>query len=966
MAINSDIPVDQLPNVGAITLADKLLGSTLNPATGLYETANFFIPGLASFLTSTLDVAKVAPNPTAGNLAAVDASGNPVDAGVTVGYDGTSNTIPTSAQVDQEVTRRLLNQPSLPPVNAATTANDALTGLAARDGYTPVAGDFILVKNQTISGNNGIYRAASTAWVRQKIVNGAYADISGDTFFDTLGIDRGIVDVLNGTSGRNTQWQIRVENPMIAFASTRCYVTSQTAKPVGDGGNVYANSFVGNDSNNGSQAFPVGSLPRAINLMTSTPAVINLMGNSSFGGSINWTQVNTTIQGANQIKNGGQQTITGQQVFAANSRYNHFKNTNHNTGAAAPFSFASGALCSNILENITINTSASDWLGLNAGCRNYIQLDNIAFGAGVNTAINLPAFTNAFGIWVERQETFKGAIVLNGTGAANTTVYVGAGVAEGNVRVSNGFLGTIFHQAPFTQRLGSFSHPIGVITSQADLSAVLAHTATTAYDGFYVISGFNPTSFSRGTIIGKQTFPAFGATSVWYARQFASAPGLAQDLAGNVYQASTLTPTTGDYVPLQVTATIPAGSVGNAELAATGAADGVYGDFDKVPQITLVKGRIDSVSQVAIPLPPTMGGATAGANGTEGLVPAPGAGDETRVLSGAGLWVVPAAQVTDVIGATASAPGAAGLVPAPAAGDQTKFLRGDGVFADATAQVAQYAKFTCVPQTSQPISVGYRIVFNSTEARTGTDITLTNGGNQININPSVPGTLYKVRSSHGIAYASGGPALVQSSILEIASQTYQGSKSITTAPSKVNNIAYNADGAECTITANSLIAVTLMITYNEFGSVLGYDASQGTDQQPWIEIEANTAPFVVPTDSSKAGVVANQATVVSLDNLRARWNQNGPGISLEIAAISGSANMSWTTRALLNDVIYNRYGEQTITTTWLNVSPGDTARTAGDRVETLVTDKSTGHLYRVTGMVTSAYTPVPIAIERLV
>ena len=53
----------------------------------------------------------------------------------------------------------------------ATTANHGLTGLAAIDGVTPVAGDRILVKNQTTAANNGIYVAAAGAWARATDAN---------------------------------------------------------------------------------------------------------------------------------------------------------------------------------------------------------------------------------------------------------------------------------------------------------------------------------------------------------------------------------------------------------------------------------------------------------------------------------------------------------------------------------------------------------------------------------------------------------------------------------------------------------------------------------------------------------------------------------------------------------------------------------------------------------------------------
>lgn len=51
-------------------------------------------------------------------------------------------------------------------VKMASTANLGLTGLAAIDGITPIAGDRILAKNQTTTSQNGIYTAASGAWTR--------------------------------------------------------------------------------------------------------------------------------------------------------------------------------------------------------------------------------------------------------------------------------------------------------------------------------------------------------------------------------------------------------------------------------------------------------------------------------------------------------------------------------------------------------------------------------------------------------------------------------------------------------------------------------------------------------------------------------------------------------------------------------------------------------------------------------
>lgn len=51
-------------------------------------------------------------------------------------------------------------------VRAATTANITLSGTQTMDGIALVAGDRVLVKNQTTTSANGIYIVASGAWSR--------------------------------------------------------------------------------------------------------------------------------------------------------------------------------------------------------------------------------------------------------------------------------------------------------------------------------------------------------------------------------------------------------------------------------------------------------------------------------------------------------------------------------------------------------------------------------------------------------------------------------------------------------------------------------------------------------------------------------------------------------------------------------------------------------------------------------
>ncbi|MFO0424849.1 MAG: beta strand repeat-containing protein [Planctomycetia bacterium] len=74
------------------------------------------------------------------------------------------------------------------PVRVATTANLTLSGLATQvDGVTLAAGDRVLVKNQTLPTENGIYIAAANAWSRAPDANTSALLTPGFAVFATEG-----------------------------------------------------------------------------------------------------------------------------------------------------------------------------------------------------------------------------------------------------------------------------------------------------------------------------------------------------------------------------------------------------------------------------------------------------------------------------------------------------------------------------------------------------------------------------------------------------------------------------------------------------------------------------------------------------------------------------------------------------------------------------------------------------------
>lgn len=88
-------------------------------------------------------------------------------------------------------------------VRIATTANDTLSGLAARDGVTPVANDRVAVIAQTTGSANGIYVAAAGAWTRATDTDSTGEVTAGMAFF-----------VSEGTANGNTQWKMTTDDPI--------------------------------------------------------------------------------------------------------------------------------------------------------------------------------------------------------------------------------------------------------------------------------------------------------------------------------------------------------------------------------------------------------------------------------------------------------------------------------------------------------------------------------------------------------------------------------------------------------------------------------------------------------------------------------------------------------------------------------------------------------------------------------
>lgn len=94
------------------------------------------------------------------------------------------------------------------PVVAATTANITLSGEQTIDGVSVVSGDRVLVKNQTVGADNGIWVASTSSWSRAADFNGVRDVTTGTQVY-----------VIGGTANGTLLYFLTTTSPVIGTSS---------------------------------------------------------------------------------------------------------------------------------------------------------------------------------------------------------------------------------------------------------------------------------------------------------------------------------------------------------------------------------------------------------------------------------------------------------------------------------------------------------------------------------------------------------------------------------------------------------------------------------------------------------------------------------------------------------------------------------------------------------------------------
>jgi hypothetical protein len=377
---------------------------------------------------------------------------------------------------------------TLPNVTCATTANITLSGTQTIDGVAVVAGQYVLVKNQTLQYNNGIYLVAAGAWVLQMYNSGSniYQTPTGTTYA-SLNINNGVLYVNSGTANANSQFQCSIVNPSNTIGNVLSAVTftSKRVSPNRDVFNSYVSVNVGNNSqNNGTSSYPYLTQAQALT-GASFPHCMNLaVSGSVYSESLSVTsgQSNLLIQALDSSKKGGKCQINGTYTLGSSNTRFSLKDLTVNSGSSAGVICSTGNLYRHEFENIFFQGTGTSFLTIASDAVNWITFRNIDVTGAPSANLALPAFTNAFTLNIYDQSS---RLPITGLGAVNTIVNMYQDNL--NVRIYRDFLGTLNYNG------NAFDYPVnGMITSYQTLMTMSQWTTDTSYNGLWLIVGALP------------------------------------------------------------------------------------------------------------------------------------------------------------------------------------------------------------------------------------------------------------------------------------------------------------------------------------------------------------------------------------------------------------------------------------------------------------------------------------------
>ena len=393
----------------------------------------------------------------------------------------TTGTVATSPTSNTDIANKLYVDTvaqGLNPKNAcqvATTVNITLSGLQSIDSYTTLAGDRVLVKNQSTQANNGIYVASASTWTRA-------------TDMDTWSEVPGAYTVILNGGQSSTGW---------VCTATATGTINVTAMPwsqfslnatyyAGTGLSLSSNIF--SITNTGVTAASYGSVNQSLT------AIVNAQGQltSLAAQSIAISNAQVSGLGTMSTQNANSVSITGGSITGTT--------ISGSTGAFTTVS-ASGVITSTVTTGTAPFTVSST-----------TAVSNLSIGGNAATATTASSVTNALifnnlGAGDSSGTTFNGSaartLSYNSIGAPSTTGTNATGTWGISV---TGNAGTVTNGVVTT---GSYSNPSWITSILGSIVSGAVTSATTATN----LAGGTTGAIAYQSGVGASTFLTLGTTN---------------------------------------------------------------------------------------------------------------------------------------------------------------------------------------------------------------------------------------------------------------------------------------------------------------------------------------------------------------------------------------------------------------------------------------------------------------------